>query len=68
MTEDVRLGYAEKSPAMEEYHRGLTGHSGAGGSHGSYARADRDRVGCVIRAFVRLESRPSWSKKNRNFV
>jgi hypothetical protein len=55
-TDEVRrLRWAELSWGIEEYHRGLKQHCGAEGCQVRYARAQRNHLGCVIRAFVRLE-------------
>ena len=40
---------------IEEYHRGLKQHCGVDKSQVRYTRAVRNRIGCAIRAFVRLE-------------
>lgn len=50
-----RLRWAELSWGIEEYHRGLKQHCGVQGCQVRYARAQRNHLGCAIRAFVRLE-------------
>lgn len=55
MDELVRLGFAEQSWAIEDYHRGLKQHCGAEKAQVRAAAAQRNHIGCAIRAFVRLE-------------
>jgi DDE superfamily endonuclease len=55
MTELQRLAYAERAWAIEEYHRGLKQHCGAEKAQVRAARAQRNHIGCAIRALVRLE-------------
>lgn len=50
-----RLRRAELSWGIEEYHRGLKQCCGVEGCQVRYARAQRNHLGCAIRAFVRLE-------------
>jgi hypothetical protein len=51
----TRLSLAELSWGIEEYHRGLKQHCGAERAQVRAARAQRNHIGCAIRAFVRLE-------------
>ena len=51
-----RLCYAEQSWAIESYHRGLKQHCGVERCQVRRARAQRNHIGCAIRAFLRLES------------
>ena len=55
MGELDRLRHAEQSWAVEEYHRGLKQHCGAERAPARAAAAQRNHIGCSIRAFVRLE-------------
>lgn len=55
MGELARLGYAEQSWAIEDYHRGLKQHCGVEKAQVRAADAQRNHIGCAIRAFVRLE-------------
>jgi hypothetical protein len=55
MGEAERLGHAEGAWSVEEYHRGLKQHTGAQRCQVRYKRAQRNHIGCAIRAFVRLE-------------
>src|SRR5262245_41302457 len=51
----TRLSLAELSWGIEEYHRGLKQHCGVERAQVRAARAQRNHIGCAIRAFVRLE-------------
>jgi putative transposase len=51
----TRLGYAEQSWAVEEYHRGLKQYCGVEKAQVRSGEAQRNHIGCAIRAFVRLE-------------
>jgi putative transposase len=53
----TRLMLAERAWGIEKYHRGLKQCAGAGRSKVGMSRARRVHMGCVIRAFVRLERR-----------
>jgi hypothetical protein len=55
MGELTRLMYAERAWAVEEYHRGLKQYTGVERCQVRYGRAQRNHIGCAIRAFVRLE-------------
>lgn len=55
MDELRRLQYAEWAWGIEEYHRGLKQHCGVERAQVRAARAQRNHVGCAIRAFLRLE-------------
>lgn len=55
MDEVTRLRLAELSWGIEEYHRGLKQYCGVERCPVRYARAQRNHLGCAIRAFVRLE-------------
>ncbi|MCI0458616.1 MAG: hypothetical protein L0Z62_16765 [Gemmataceae bacterium] len=55
MTELQRLANAEGAWAVEEFHRGLKQHGGAEQAQVRAARAQRNHIGCAIRALVRLE-------------
>ena len=55
MGELDRLRHAEQSWAVEEYHRGLKQYCGAERAPARAAAAQRNHIGCSIRAFVRLE-------------
>jgi hypothetical protein len=55
MDELTRLSLAELSWGIEEYHRGLKQHCGVARAQVRAARAQRNHIGCAIRAFVRLE-------------
>ena len=56
MTELERLCYAERSWAIEVYHRGLKQHCGVERCQARRARAQRSHIGLAVRAFLRLES------------
>jgi putative transposase len=55
MDELTRLQFAEQSWAVEEYHRGLKQYTGVDRCQCRAARAQRNHIGCAIRALVRLE-------------
>lgn len=55
MGELTRLKYAEWAWGIEVYHRGLKQHCGVERAEVRAARAQRNHVGCAIRAFLRLE-------------
>lgn len=55
MTELARVGIADRSWAIEEYHRGLKQHCGVDRCQSFRARAQRNYVRASLRAFVRLE-------------
>lgn len=55
MDELGRLMFAELSWSIEEYHRGLKQFTGVERCQARYSRAQRNHIGCAIRAFVRLE-------------
>jgi putative transposase len=55
MTELQRLQYAERAWAIEEYHRGLKQCCGVERAQVRAGRAQRNHIGCALRAFVRLE-------------
>jgi putative transposase len=50
-----RLMFAELSWSIEEYHRGLKQFTGVERCQARYSRAQRNHIGCALRAFVRLE-------------
>jgi hypothetical protein len=51
----TRLKYAEWAWGIEVYHRGLKQHCGVERAEVRAARAQRNHIGCAIRAFLRLE-------------
>jgi putative transposase len=55
MDELTRLKYAEWAWGIEVYHRGLKQHCGVERAEVRAARAQRNHIGCAIRAFLRLE-------------
>lgn len=55
MGELTRLKYAEWAWGIEVYHRGLKQHCGVERAEVRAARAQRNHIGCAIRAFLRLE-------------
>jgi hypothetical protein len=55
MTELGRVAHGEQAWAVEEYHRGLKQYTGVGRAQVRAARAQRNHIGCAVRAFVRLE-------------
>lgn len=71
MPEPVREHYAHLSWGIEQYHRGLKQHCGVERAQVRAARAQRNHIGCAIRAFVRLEVHrlhtgiPWWEAKQR---
>ena len=50
-----RLMFAELSWSIEEYHRGLKQFTGVERCQARYSRAQRNHIGCALRAFVRRE-------------
>ena len=56
MGELTRLQYAEWAWGIEVYHRGLKQHCGVERAEVRAARAQRNHIGCAIRAFLRLHS------------
>jgi hypothetical protein len=55
MPAPVREQYAHLSWSIEQYHRALKQHCGVERAQVRGARAQRNHIGCAIRAFVRLE-------------
>jgi putative transposase len=55
MGELTRRKYAEWAWGIETYHRGLKQHCGVERAEVRAARAQRNHIGCAIRAFLRLE-------------
>jgi len=55
LDEMTRLMFAELSWSIEEYHRGLKQFTGVERCQARFSRAQRNHIGCAIRAFVRLE-------------
>jgi putative transposase len=55
MDDLTRLTYAERSWAIEDYHRGLKQCCGVERAQARSARAQRNHIGMAIRAFLRLE-------------
>lgn len=55
MDEATRLGFAEHAWGIEEYHRGLKQHTAVDRCQTRQANAQRNHIGCAVRAFVRLE-------------
>ncbi|HEX5505242.1 MAG TPA: transposase [Thermomicrobiales bacterium] len=55
MGELTRLKYAEWAWGIEVYHRGLKQHCGVERAQVRAARAQRNHIGCALRAFLRLE-------------
>ena len=55
MDERVRVTYAGRSWAIEEYHRGLKPFTEVERCQGRRARSQRNHIGFAVRAFVRLE-------------
>ena len=51
----TRLKYAEWAWGIEVYHRGLKQHCGVERAEVRAARAQRNHIGCALRAFLRLE-------------
>lgn len=54
LTEGLRLGYAEQSWGVEEYHRGLKQFCGVERCAMRTGRGQRNHIGLALRAFVRL--------------
>ncbi len=52
----TRLKYAEFAWGIEGYHRGLKQHCGVEHAQVRAARAQRNHIGCAIRAFLRLQA------------
>jgi putative transposase len=52
-----RCKYAEYAWGIEVYHRGLKQHCGVERAQVRAARAQRNHIGCALRAFLRLEVR-----------
>lgn len=55
MDEGTRLAFAEQAWGIEEYHRGLKQYCGVEGAQVRHPDAQRNHIGCAVRAFVRLE-------------
>ncbi len=55
LAEDTRRQYAGWAWGIEEYHRGLKQHCGLERAQVRAGRAQRNHIGCAIRAFLRLE-------------
>ena len=55
MDEATRLAYAEQAWGIEEYHRGLQQYCGVERAQVRHADAQRNHIGCALRALVRLE-------------
>ncbi len=55
MDEGTRLAYADQAWGIEEYHRGLKQHCGVERAQVRHSDAQRNHIGCALRAFVRLE-------------
>jgi hypothetical protein len=55
MDELTRLKYAEWAWGIEEYHRGLKQECGVERAQVRAGRAQRNHIGCAIRAFLRFE-------------
>jgi hypothetical protein len=55
MDEGTRLAYAEQAWGIEEYHRGLKQYCGVERAQVRHPDAQRNHIGCALRAFVRLE-------------
>jgi putative transposase len=55
MDELERQGLADQAWGIEEYHRGLKQHCGVEAAPVRHPQAQRNHIGCAIRAFVRLE-------------
>jgi len=55
MDELVRLTYAQRAWAIEEYHRGLKQYTEVERCPARLARSQRNHIGWALRAFVRLE-------------
>lgn len=73
MDELTRQQYAEQAWGIEEYHRGLKQHTGVERCQMRQSRAQRNHIGCAIRAFVRLEyhrftTGVSWFEAKLNII
>jgi len=55
MDEGTRLAGAEQAWGIEEYHRGLKQYCGVERAQMRHPDAQRNHIGCALRAFVRLE-------------
>lgn len=55
MDEGTRLAYAEQAWGIEDYHRGLKQYCGVERAQVRHPDAQRNHIGCALRAFVRLE-------------
>ncbi len=55
MDAGTRLAYAEQAWGIEEYHRGLKQYCGVERAQVRHPDAQRNHIGCALRAFVRLE-------------
>ena len=55
LDEGRRLAYAEQAWGIEEYHRGLKQYCGVERAQVRHSDAQRNHIGCAVRAFVRLE-------------
>lgn len=55
MDEGARVMFAERAWGIEEYHRGLKGHTAVDRCQTRMSNAQRNHIGFAIRAFVRLE-------------
>jgi DDE superfamily endonuclease len=55
MNELTRQALAAQAWGIEEYHRGLKQHCGVEAAPVRHAQAQRNHIGCAIRAFLRLE-------------
>lgn len=55
MPEEARQCYAAQAWGIEVYHRGLKQHCGVERAQVRAARAQRNHIGCALRAFLRLE-------------
>ena len=55
MDEPTRLMFAERAWGVEEYHRGLKQCTGVDRCQTRMSLAQRNHIGCALRAFVRLE-------------
>jgi putative transposase len=55
MDAGTRLAYGEQAWGIEEYHRGLKQYCGVERAQVRHPDAQRNHIGCALRAFVRLE-------------
>lgn len=55
MSAAARVMFAERAWGIEEYHRGLKGHTAVNRCQTRMGKAQRNHIGFAIRAFVRLE-------------